>query len=686
MNRKNVHLERLDLILFPLILGVVFIHAYDPVFNSMGTTGDFIRNFISYGLASIAVPAFFFKSGFLFFYETEWSDAAYYKKLKTRFRTVLVPFLLWNLLALIYMFVFFNIPRSETFQFWFIRELIVLILLTPIFHILHKRKPVVVLAIFLVIWLFFDWSHPEFLSPFSVMASMMPILFFFAGSVFAIKKQQPFVTDMYGIIVSLVSVAAFAADTIIKPPGTLLHNVGVMTGLAAILYLSKFLQIKRIKPVFLWLGNASFFVFAFHEPFLATTLPNILQIIKPANDAQKLAFYLATPLVMTGLALSVYVLLARFLPWSTAILTGGRARRVEDLPVFPDKLKPLRKHEARHIPGYVMRIIISLETIFLSAVVGSVLLGTFPPLGFAFPIAVISVCIGYWAWVIVVKAKIFFRIAISVAAIIAVWLAMPLYADYIPQNSGIVIKRPPGDFTPVSVHYGTRTPDFFQSIESGVPNEPSVVGLALNNYAIVSVYSKDNQILVDAILYAGYGNKRREDYTTIGTNSTFSFDVIGNFQAGNVSDKYLFQKDGIFELAVARITSANKTVPMTGKSNITKNVDLAMPVTISQSDLPDDAKGWRIWKSSIGFEITDKKGVPVLVVEYKRPNQVVVSGLFATPVGIMKVDNNENVIFAFGDSPLELGPYIVNRIRPRTILDFFKSEVTYNLSGERITF
>jgi surface polysaccharide O-acyltransferase-like enzyme len=74
MNKSSAsrpRIERLDLIMFPLIVAIVFIHSYNRAYTTMGSAAMFVRNFISYGLSSIAVPTFFLISGFLFFYELE---------------------------------------------------------------------------------------------------------------------------------------------------------------------------------------------------------------------------------------------------------------------------------------------------------------------------------------------------------------------------------------------------------------------------------------------------------------------------------------------------------------------------------------------------------------------------------------------------------------------------------------
>ena len=114
---------RIELLRFPLIVGVVFIHSYGRVLafdpaaiaarhSSAGV--EFTRFFISYGIAQTAVPLFFLISGYLFF-AGEWSWKRYTEKLKRRVHTLLVPFLFWNLAAFAFMAIIQSIPQTKGF-------------------------------------------------------------------------------------------------------------------------------------------------------------------------------------------------------------------------------------------------------------------------------------------------------------------------------------------------------------------------------------------------------------------------------------------------------------------------------------------------------------------------------------------------------------------------------------------
>ncbi|MFH1087351.1 MAG: hypothetical protein V1737_02040, partial [Chloroflexota bacterium] len=88
--------------------------------------------------------------------------------------------------------------------------------------------------------------------------------------------------------------------------------------------------------------------------------------------------------------------------------------------------------------------------------------------------------------------------------------------------------------------------------------------------------------------------------------------------------------------------------------------------------------GWKVYQNNTNLEIQNQDGIPVLLLQYKSPYTIIISGLFVTPMGICKV-NNETGIYMLGDSLAELGTYRVDRVFVHSIFDLFKSERTYIL-------
>ena len=96
---------------FPLTVGVAFIHfdlsqGLDIKGLTYGLNNPdwyfFIINLISGTLATTGVPLFLVISGYLFFYRKDFSGDVYKQKLKSRAKTLLVPFILWNVIAILW--------------------------------------------------------------------------------------------------------------------------------------------------------------------------------------------------------------------------------------------------------------------------------------------------------------------------------------------------------------------------------------------------------------------------------------------------------------------------------------------------------------------------------------------------------------------------------------------------------
>ena len=211
---------------FPLIVGVVLIHAQITTINGIegnfkaphpfdGTFPLYESTFYLCAqiLARIAVPLFFMFSGFLFFYKTNGFTAqTYAEKLKKRVRTLLIPYLFWNILFV----VFYNVSgrlfpgaiesfigegysikdwlmmlwkghgdMPISYQFWFIRDLMVVILFTPITYWLTKRFDYLLPLLLGFLWLMGWWFH---VTGFSINAFFF-FLFYFGCLLFHHKKE-----------------------------------------------------------------------------------------------------------------------------------------------------------------------------------------------------------------------------------------------------------------------------------------------------------------------------------------------------------------------------------------------------------------------------------------------------------------------------------------------------------------
>ncbi|MBP4137804.1 acyltransferase family protein [Flavobacterium geliluteum] len=180
---------KLKLISFFSMIMVVFLHSYNLVINlTSGTVlvdqgySTFIQNFISQGIARVAVPLFFSISGYLFFLNSRGELKEFILKFNKRLKTIVIPYLFWSIFCLLLFLIMQSIPQLAIFftnkhvidytvsefissvfinpipyQLWFLRDLMILVVLSPILFYLIKKFSYFALVVFMVAW-FLDFN------------------------------------------------------------------------------------------------------------------------------------------------------------------------------------------------------------------------------------------------------------------------------------------------------------------------------------------------------------------------------------------------------------------------------------------------------------------------------------------------------------------------------------------------
>lgn len=166
--------ENINLVRFVLCFLIVFLHSGTIMMDGKADLAniphsmivDFIIHVVSGFICQAAVPLFMFISAYLLFCKYAVADnkfLEYKNQLKKRSKTLLVPYIAWNIVGTMFIVVkyltegkpfddfpklyelFTAIPEHGIQQFpanremWFIRELILLVLLSPVCILLFKR-------------------------------------------------------------------------------------------------------------------------------------------------------------------------------------------------------------------------------------------------------------------------------------------------------------------------------------------------------------------------------------------------------------------------------------------------------------------------------------------------------------------------------------------------------------------
>jgi len=341
---------------FPLMLGVVLIHSRVTDANAAWENGLYLTSAMidicTRFITCPCVPLFFFFSGFLFFASNKFNQGnnlkirnhiyIYIYKLQKKARTLLVPYIFWNaaiicFFALLHIFAsgiinptnhnifnytwqeiircFWNYPDNMpiNYPFWFLRDLMIMIVCSPIVYVAAKYGkwvlPMILIGLFVC-----NLGFPK----------QLAITFFTLGASFGIhqwdftlytrrflKYTFPLWIVMIGI---LTCIHSSKFTTIITP---------VLCVLGAMVYLGGASYIKDNKAV-TFLSSSSFFVFAFHGIPVQFLINALISILHPTNDATWVLVFVMNITIIIALSLSIYWFLSKCLPKFTAIITGGR--------------------------------------------------------------------------------------------------------------------------------------------------------------------------------------------------------------------------------------------------------------------------------------------------------------------------------------------------------------------------
>ncbi len=356
LSPEKLESETISFLRFPLMVAVVFIHTIFPTSEiALEHTPLFtgVYTLCAQIVARMAVPLFFLFSGYLFFRHTDtFTFDCYKSKLVKRSRTLLVPYLFWNAAILFFYFVvqqaglssgrykpiidyaptewllaFWNMPTADgstsapiDYPLWFLRDLMVIVLLSPIVHAVVKRLHLYVLVPVVLLWICNCETGIQGLST-------TVICFFSLGAYFALRRQHfvrimqrllPVALPLY-IVMAIVELFSTGSSYV-----TYLHNTGILVGIVALVGLTaRRLEQGRWK-IRRRLSDSSFFLFAYHAIPLSLLIKICLNLLHPHTEAALIALYFIIPAIIVAAGVALYALLKKYLPTITALITGGR--------------------------------------------------------------------------------------------------------------------------------------------------------------------------------------------------------------------------------------------------------------------------------------------------------------------------------------------------------------------------
>lgn len=163
IKKENLQLSRF---LFVMCCLIVAIHCQIVYMVNVQSSvvNRFINGAIRYSLTDMAVSGFYIVSGFLLFRKFKLEN--YAGILKKKVKTLFIPYILWNIIGMIYVFLITKVSFLQQYaqreevvfsfsgvcrgiflyayneEFWYIFFLIIFVIVSPIFYIFMKKKKV----------------------------------------------------------------------------------------------------------------------------------------------------------------------------------------------------------------------------------------------------------------------------------------------------------------------------------------------------------------------------------------------------------------------------------------------------------------------------------------------------------------------------------------------------------------
>lgn len=324
----------LDLLKIISMIFVVYIHSSNIIdyagLESVPRMLIPIRTFVA-----TAVPSFFILSAYLLFSK----PFAWKKNIVKKIKSLLAPYLFWSIFYVLFEVVghmvfpaafdgvgswgcaewfkaVFGIPFYSApiyAPLWFLRNLFILNLIAPVFLLLLKVAPILILAVGGVIWF----------GPFSS-EIRESITFFLLGGYIALHKRS--ISKKTTIVVLLLLTAAVALLQLLVPEASTdyAHRVIILFDLYVVFSVSRVLVKRRsVNKTIEWLSRYTFPVYVMHGKQL-TIFQNIAVRVVPQTAAIVVAEYALLPVFCISVAIFEARLFFKLMPRLYSVVMGKR--------------------------------------------------------------------------------------------------------------------------------------------------------------------------------------------------------------------------------------------------------------------------------------------------------------------------------------------------------------------------
>lgn len=343
-----------DSMRFPLIFLVIIVHMLPMEHSRLNLSWDLeeiyilVSEMLSHNLGRLAVPCYFLISGYYFFQRYSKNNSRFFAdQIKKRWHTLLLPYLIWNLILIIAIFskyhLFMSLGRGSNedyetlqnstvyqlfwgmpinFPLWYIRDLICMVLLSPLFFVFFKyTKYFGILFLGLLFGAVMENQIPGL--------SMTAFFFFGLGAYLALNRINLLIfSAKYRLFCAIVTLIFLVAATMMN--GTEYHEyivrLFIFFGVISTVNIFAFLSSKKTFISKLTdLSPVCFFVYVTHEIYIINWLKGAASRLSIIDFGWgKLFMYFLVPVLCVLVCVGLYKLLKNIIPTLLAISLGRR--------------------------------------------------------------------------------------------------------------------------------------------------------------------------------------------------------------------------------------------------------------------------------------------------------------------------------------------------------------------------
>lgn len=353
---------------FISIVLLLYVHGYNlqetyltpySVVKEPLTFTTFIEYFLANGALRFRIPLLFIISGYIYALQ---DDRPYQQRIKKRFITLIIPFLIWSAAGLAITWLWQQIPvtaqavkdaqldqlgdnrpysqigwggvlyrwivRPVSFQLWFIRSLFIYNLLYPFIKRAVTKYPVIWFSLVFLFW------H----SIFSILFIEGLGLFFFSFGIWICKNNYPihkkpawfsyYLSWLFYLGISVIKTfMAFELEP--GEPATVyvlyaLQDISIASGILAIWFVADpIVKWCMNQKWFVRVSSYSFIIFALHVPLIHYSTRLAFIYVRNLQN-YRLLTYLIVPILILIFCIAVGSFLKKTFPKAYRIATGGR--------------------------------------------------------------------------------------------------------------------------------------------------------------------------------------------------------------------------------------------------------------------------------------------------------------------------------------------------------------------------